>query len=245
MFSPFRKKRQAELSGKDTGRYLLYAVSEIALVVVGILVALWINNWSEDQKLKKIEIDILEGIKSDLMQDTTDINFNMNSHRQFARLDSAILVYLSDQGPKNIQITSMLSSAAISNVVIVLRRASFEEAKSRGLSIISNKSLRESISQLYGFHYPFLIEAENSLEMFDNYNLLNSAIIKYFGANKDRVTISNANYNKLLKDENLRFRLLTAKQMSKGILDVAYIPIKEKVLSLIIDIEAELRLLRD
>ena len=46
-------------------RYLLYAIGEIALVVIGILIALQINNWNEDRKEQDLEIEYLNGIKQD------------------------------------------------------------------------------------------------------------------------------------------------------------------------------------
>ena len=77
MIKFFRKIRQQLLTDSKTGRstnhagrYLLYAIGEIALVVIGILIALQINNWNEykkearleDQYLKKISINIEDDI---------------------------------------------------------------------------------------------------------------------------------------------------------------------------------------
>jgi len=81
MINFFRKIRQSLLSeritGKPiytTGRYLKYAIGEIVLVVAGILIALSINNWNEDQKDRKIESSYLSGIKKELIADTTSLS---------------------------------------------------------------------------------------------------------------------------------------------------------------------------
>ncbi|MGB5377521.1 DUF6090 family protein [Muriicola sp.] len=50
MIKFFRKIRQNLLSEGKTGKYLKYAIGEIILVVIGILIALQINNWNEQQK---------------------------------------------------------------------------------------------------------------------------------------------------------------------------------------------------
>ncbi|WP_411895202.1 DUF6090 family protein [Winogradskyella sp. A2] len=50
MIKFFRKIRQDLLSKGKTGKYLKYALGEIVLVVIGILIALSINNWNEDNK---------------------------------------------------------------------------------------------------------------------------------------------------------------------------------------------------
>jgi len=50
MLKSFRKIRQNFLSEGKTGKYLKYAIGEIILVVIGILIALQINNWNEEKK---------------------------------------------------------------------------------------------------------------------------------------------------------------------------------------------------
>ncbi len=47
-------------------KYLLYALGEIILVVLGILIALQINNWNQEQKDHKAEITYLKEIKNSL-----------------------------------------------------------------------------------------------------------------------------------------------------------------------------------
>jgi hypothetical protein len=53
MIQFFRKIRQNLLLENKTGKYLKYAIGEIVLVVIGILIALSINNWNEISKNKK------------------------------------------------------------------------------------------------------------------------------------------------------------------------------------------------
>jgi len=55
-------------------KYLLYAFGEVLLVVVGILIALQINNWNEDRKEKNQLQSILKNVASDLRQDTLAVN---------------------------------------------------------------------------------------------------------------------------------------------------------------------------
>jgi hypothetical protein len=60
-----------------TGKYFKYAIGEIVLVVIGILIALSINNWNEQNKVKK-EIDILsKSMISDLKSDISEFNYNL------------------------------------------------------------------------------------------------------------------------------------------------------------------------
>jgi hypothetical protein len=68
MIKFFRKIRQNLLIENKTAKYFKYATGEIILVVIGILIAIQINNWNENQKLKKNEKVIL----LDLKQEFTD-----------------------------------------------------------------------------------------------------------------------------------------------------------------------------
>lgn len=54
MIKFFRTIRQNLLSEGKTGKYLKYAIGEIILVVIGILIALQINNWNEERKQLEI-----------------------------------------------------------------------------------------------------------------------------------------------------------------------------------------------
>ncbi|MDG5493027.1 hypothetical protein [Psychroserpens sp. SPM9] len=81
MIKFFRKIRQNLLSegktGKPasrTGRYLKYAIGEVILVVIGILIALQINNWNEERKAKIFEKELYGRILVDLQIDENRIN---------------------------------------------------------------------------------------------------------------------------------------------------------------------------
>ena len=59
----FRTLRQKLLSENKFSKYLLYAIGEILLVVIGILIALQVNNWNEERKENKTLISILKNEK--------------------------------------------------------------------------------------------------------------------------------------------------------------------------------------
>ncbi|MGB5316457.1 MAG: DUF6090 family protein, partial [Robiginitalea sp.] len=65
----FRTLRQRFLNENKFNKYLLYAIGEIVLVVIGILIALSINNWNENLKNKKLETSYLKRIYEDLDTD--------------------------------------------------------------------------------------------------------------------------------------------------------------------------------
>jgi hypothetical protein len=69
MINFLRKYRKFLLPGNRLTRYILYAIGEIVLVVIGILIALQINNWNEERKAAIIEEGYLNGLNSDLDRD--------------------------------------------------------------------------------------------------------------------------------------------------------------------------------
>ena len=70
MIKFFRKIRQHLLSEGKTGKYFKYAIGEIVLVVIGILIALWINSSYQDYKNKEITKTYLSDFKRDLKADS-------------------------------------------------------------------------------------------------------------------------------------------------------------------------------
>jgi uncharacterized membrane protein YgaE (UPF0421/DUF939 family) len=66
MIKFFRKIRQSLLIENKLSRYLLYAIGEIVLVVIGILIALQVNNWNEGRKELAKSHEILREIAENL-----------------------------------------------------------------------------------------------------------------------------------------------------------------------------------
>lgn len=74
MISLFRKIRHNLLSDNKRGKYLKYAIGEIILVVIGILIALQINNWNETRKNNNKIIGYRHSLIQDINQDIASID---------------------------------------------------------------------------------------------------------------------------------------------------------------------------
>ena len=80
MIKFFRRIRQKLLTENKFGKYLIYAIGEIALVMIGIL-ALQFNNWNQNSKNKQNETYYLIQMKNDLVADSlflSKISANLN-----------------------------------------------------------------------------------------------------------------------------------------------------------------------
>jgi hypothetical protein len=96
MIQFFRNIRQRLLTENKFSKYLLYAVGEILLVVVGILIALQVNNWNEGRKLKKDRIDILENLKIDLANDVENYKTNIYRLQKRQEIAGEVLQFLEE-----------------------------------------------------------------------------------------------------------------------------------------------------
>ena len=66
MLTFLRKIRRSLVDSGSTGKYLMYAFGEIALVVIGILIALQVNNWNEERKFRVLEVELLQEYQEEL-----------------------------------------------------------------------------------------------------------------------------------------------------------------------------------
>ena len=69
MLTLFRKIRKSLIESSSVRKYLLYAIGEIALVVIGILIALQVNNWNERKRAIALGQDYLIKLEKDLSDD--------------------------------------------------------------------------------------------------------------------------------------------------------------------------------
>jgi hypothetical protein len=80
MIKFFRKIRQNLLSEGKTGKYLKYAIGEIALVVIGILIALQLNNWNGNRIQQKKESKFIEQIHNEFILNRTQLDLVSSYH---------------------------------------------------------------------------------------------------------------------------------------------------------------------
>jgi len=74
MAKGFRDILKGIIPNRNWKKYLKYALGEITLLVVGILIALQINNWNENRKHDSQLTEILRTVESDLIRDTVTVS---------------------------------------------------------------------------------------------------------------------------------------------------------------------------
>ena len=78
-------------------KYMRYAIGEIVLVVVGILIALQINTWNEESKLKSKERKSLIELRKDLNQNLNDIDVNIISLQKSKKSNETIIYHIENK----------------------------------------------------------------------------------------------------------------------------------------------------
>jgi hypothetical protein len=159
MIKFFRKIRQNLLSDGKTGKYLKYATGEIVLVVIGILIALSINNWNQNRIRATEELNILEDLKIGLEKDKADLVYNANRINSSMSSADKVIYALENDLPYRDSISYYLGDLMIP-VMFVYSTSAFETLKSKGIDIIKNSELRNQIIDVYDSRYTFFIKQE-------------------------------------------------------------------------------------
>jgi len=100
MIKFFRKIRYDLMEKNKTGKYLKYAIGEIILVVIGILIALQINNWNEIQKKEKLKVSYKISLINDLSLDILKLNeLITKNYSELATLNNQKSRFLGEDSP--------------------------------------------------------------------------------------------------------------------------------------------------
>ena len=199
-----------------TSKYLKYAIGEIVLVVIGILIALQINNWNEDRKARVKEVEILKdfekGLQFDILQlDSIVLQYDrakMAIHNLLTHLEND-LSYSDSLDYDFFDSTLVFDSGGLTD-------GAYETLKSVGFDVITNKEIRDLIILVYGEFNPWLNSWEQRYinSLFDaKRNLFNSRFRDSWNGNyKDKNvvgTMKPLNYEALKQDDEFKYYLRT------------------------------------
>ncbi|WP_052184172.1 DUF6090 family protein [Psychroserpens sp. Hel_I_66] len=150
MIKFFRKIRQNLLSEGKTGKYLKYAIGEIVLVVIGILIALQINNFNNSRQETKIEQAYLLSLQTEYETNLEKINISLQANKERVNAVEDMLTLF------DTNVLDTISDKAISDILysVFSGDATFQPSKgvstdiisSGNLNVIKNKKLRQRIA---------------------------------------------------------------------------------------------------
>ncbi len=156
MIKFFRKIRQELLSKGKTGKYLKYAIGEIILVVIGILIALQINNWNEDQKRKALEKNMLENLVENLEQNCDKLKSRIRSINAYRESGSVIISAIENKLVNQDSLKDYFHTALMNTSDIGLSETGYTVIKNKGFEIIRNQALKKEMMIFFEETQPHL-----------------------------------------------------------------------------------------
>lgn len=145
MIKFFRKIRQTLLTENKFSKYLLYAIGEIVLVVIGILIALQLNTWKDENQAKKEELKILKSVYNEMTENLIQFDqiYFMHQKKQnslkailFSNLNNFSLSQFDSLGNNYLNSATYNPSFSIYNTLV----------SSGKIELVTNDSLKYKIS---------------------------------------------------------------------------------------------------
>ena len=237
MIKFFRKIRKQLLTENKFSKYLIYAMGEILLVMIGILLAFQVNSWNDQRKINLLEIAILKELKQNLMVDIVDIDENIIQHKQALKSSQIISSVIAKNLPNNDSLNNHFSNIILVPMFLPTKTA-YENLKLTGTTILDNDSLRLAIIELYERKYSFLKDVvDGEREKMENdlngFYRIEFSSIDFFGKSYP------VNFEELIKNQVYSNYVNYQKTISKFIL-TWYENTKEETNNLIKRINEEL-----
>lgn len=244
MLKLFRNIRRKIIDTGTVSRYLIYAIGEIILVVVGILIALQINNWNENKNNRLEEHQLLRSLKEDLETSLEQLDRKINGTRNIQVLDSTTLILIKESNT-NIDSDSLmlLLTGYVAPPTFDPESGTIEEIKNSGKSnIISNPEIRRFISS-WSSNLDEVKEIERTFNLFF-YNRKKPYLFKYIPyRNNNKQSFGRSNYK---MDDKAIFSSIEYENMvheswvNSGFLESRYLSMRGKIMETLQILETEL-----
>ena len=163
MLKFFRGIRRKLIDEDNLKKYLIYAIGEILLVMIGILLALQVNNWNENKKDKKVENKLLIELEENLKVNLNRLQDEILKEQNSIIAINLVVEHIDNRKPYHDSLDIHFRQA-FKAYDIVLSSSAFEAIKSRGFEIIHSDSLRKNVIELFDVTYSNLISETVRLE---------------------------------------------------------------------------------
>ena len=139
------------------GKYLKYAIGEIILVVIGILIALSINNWNEDRKSKKMATEVYTNLLTSLEQDSIEVKRTINLLTKSLETQRKLILSTSDQYAKDLSQTDLdkMVQEIFSGVMSFFPKTGVYNliTSNSSMDLLQSKKIKSLLINLYDFQY--------------------------------------------------------------------------------------------
>ena len=215
MIKFFRKIRQKLLNQGETAKYFKYAIGEIVLVVIGILIALQINNWNEQSKLNKQELYTLKQLHVEFKADSLKLSSILKITTGKINALKKMLRLISEQKSDSLQLPLIFFSGKF--IPFYDYSPTYNELVSSGnLNLISNNSIKNAINDF--INHNDMVEKSIYPDMQQKKTLYMNRVFKYFNGDingqlwKRKLSITElealgADYKGFVNDPLIKYNL--------------------------------------
>ena len=206
MIPAFRKIRKKMADDNRPLKYMRYAIGEIVLVVIGILIALQINTWKEEQKSKRVEFVILSELKNNIEADILEMDSTSISMNQRIRSSKIILESFTNNDSYHDSLNSHFGWAMVYDAMY-FHTGAYESLKSSGSQLINDEALRFEISNYYDYSVNRMKSSLREIRD-DFYNYMLGFLRKEFAFfNNSGPTAKPRDFEALKENETFRLSL--------------------------------------
>lgn len=148
MIKFFRHIRQNLIMENNTSKYFKYAIGEIVLVVIGILIALQINTWNEQRKLDRDLVNVLKEVRSNLITDSLNIRDTRENKSEDIRIQNKVIHELESGNIPYDSLEHHLGRVMLTRRIVLVDNG-YELMKKFGLERLQHAALRDALINYY------------------------------------------------------------------------------------------------
>jgi hypothetical protein len=243
MLTLFKKIRKSLLDGGKTSRYLVYAVGEIALVVIGILIALQINNWNDYRKDRIKEEKVLLELAKTLNSNCEVFQQQLNINKGMDNSNNVIIEVLENDLAYHDSLNLYFHLARLSGTYLSFSTAGYEGLKNVGFDIIRSDSIKTEIIDLFEVDYNSFINLIKYFESFlaDRQKYIDGVLHydqdNYNPDNPFFAPLTPFDFKQLL-DDNYYLAMMKSVKVQRNVISVrisTYLKSSQRILQLIND----------
>jgi len=214
MLKFFRRIRYRLINEDKTRKYFQYAIGEIILIIVGVLIALSVAEWNSGRKNQSYEQKVLSEIGKDIEDSLSELDYTIKyTETRIAKLIALDSLLKNDNLEYDISLDTLFAAVWLF-AKFDIERAQYESLKSKGLDLIKSDELRENLIKVYEEVYN-LFETLNKIEDDINNNGYFQFHMNHFHSLNWGIAIKPNDFEKLKKDnyyKNLVYTRLNSLQ---------------------------------